>query len=179
MEFGTITVSRRHLDGPRGHARLAGQPRGDHRLRRVRDARRAARRFRRPRRVRQEHPGDVDGGRPPRPAERVRLQRLDPAGQAQRHGARHHERVRGGRCVRARHDHRSRARRDRAQGVPRRRRLRWHVHRQHDELDRRGDRHVAARHCVAASRRPAPRGRRRRAPARPSSSCCGSASRRA
>ena len=69
--------------------------------------------------------------------------------------------------------------RDRTQGVPRRGRMRWHVHRQHDELDRRGHRHVAC---------PAPRRRRRStagaratpsAPARPWSTCCGSASRRA
>ena len=44
---------RRHLDGPRGHARLAREP-GDHRrLGRGGHARRALRRLRRPRRVRQ------------------------------------------------------------------------------------------------------------------------------
>ena len=45
----------------------------------TRDARRAPRRLRRPGRLRQEHPGDADGRGPPRPAERVRLQRLDHA----------------------------------------------------------------------------------------------------
>ena len=56
-----------------------------------------------------------------------------------------------GACA-AGHDHRGGARRDRAQGVPRRGRVRRHVHRQHDELDRRGDRDEPARHGVAAGR---------------------------
>ena len=64
-----------------------------------------------------------------------------------------------GACAR-RQDHRGRARRDRAQGLPGRGCVRRDVHRQHDELDRRGDRHVAARHGVAAGGRPPPRGRR-------------------
>ena len=52
---------RRHQHGSRGHARLTREPRGHHRLGRVRDARRAPRRVRRPRRLRQEHPGDAHG----------------------------------------------------------------------------------------------------------------------
>ena len=82
-----------------------------------------------------------------------------------------------GACARGQ-DHRGGARRDRAQGLPGRGRLRRHVHRQHDELDRRGDRHVlpgtASPPAVDApprGRRP-PRRRGRRA------TCCGSASRR-
>ena len=54
-----------------------------------------------------------------------------------------------GACA-ARHDHRGRARRDRAQGLPGRGRLRRHVHGQHDGVDRRGARHVAARLGLAA-----------------------------
>ena len=92
--------------------------------------------------------------------------------------ARHHQRVRGCRRLRARQDHRGRARPDRAQGVPGRGCLRRHVHGQHDELDRRGDRHVAAGHGLAAGRRQPPRRSTRTAPARPWSTCCGSASRR-
>ena len=51
-------------------------------------------------------------------------------------GARHRERVRGGRRVRGRHAHRERARRDRAARVPDRRLVRGHVHRQHDGVGR-------------------------------------------
>ena len=76
-----------------------------------------------------------------------------------------------GACA-AGHDHRGGARRHRAQGLPRRGRLRRHVHRQHDGLHRRGPRHVAARLGVAARRRPPPRRRCASGPARPSSSCC-------
>ena len=169
MEFGTITVSDGISMGHEGmRASLVSREVITDSVECV-DARRAARRLRRPRRLRQEHPGDADGRRPPRPAERVRLQRLDHAGRPQRHGARHHQRVRGRRRVRAGQDHRGRARRDRAQGVPGRGRVRRHVHGQHDELDRRGDRDVAARHRVAAGRRSPPRGRCACAPARPSS----------
>ncbi len=69
--------------------------------------------------------------------------------------------------------------RDRTQGLPGRGGLRWHVHGQHDELDRRGHRHEPARHGVAAGDRRPTRGRRPTAPARRSSTCCGSGSRRA
>ncbi len=48
-----------------------------------------------------------------------------------------------------------------SQGLPRRGRLRRHVHRQHDELDRRGDRHEPAGLGVAAGGRRSPRRRRR------------------
>ena len=49
-----------------------------------------------------------------------------------------------GACA-AGHDHRERARRDRAPGVPDRGLVRGHVHRQHDGVGERGDRHGAAR----------------------------------
>ena len=78
---------RRHLDGSRGHARLARVTRGDHRLGRDRDARRAPRWLRRARRMRQVDPGDADGGGAPRPGQRIRLQRVDPARPARRRQA--------------------------------------------------------------------------------------------
>ena len=92
MEFGTITVSRRDLHGPRGDARLAGQPRAELRLGGGGRLRRAAGRVRRHGRVRQEHAGDADGVGPPRPGQHPRLQRLDHARSVQRPGDRHHER---------------------------------------------------------------------------------------
>ena len=52
-------------------------------------------------------------------AERLRLQRIDDAGRVQRRGARHHQRVRGGRCLRSRHDDRGRTPPDRIERVPR------------------------------------------------------------
>ena len=48
---------RRHHDGHRGHARVAGQPRGDRRLDRAGRARQRIRRPRRPGRLRQDDPG--------------------------------------------------------------------------------------------------------------------------
>ena len=55
----------------------------------------------------------------------------------------HHQRLRGRRCLRGQDDHRGRARRHRAQGLPRRGSVRRHVHRQHDGRHRRGHRRVA------------------------------------
>ncbi len=64
-------------------------------------------------------PGDVDGVRPPRSAERDRLQRLDHARPPRRPSDRHHERVRGGRRSRRGHDQRRGARwRSSARRVP-------------------------------------------------------------
>ncbi len=127
---------RRHLDGPRGHARLAGVARDHRRLGRVRDARRAARRSGRDGRLRQVDARHDDGDRPAEPAWRVRLQRLDPARLPQRQGARHHVGVRGDRRLRGRQRSPRTSSRDREERLPGRGRLRWHVHRQHDELDR-------------------------------------------
>ena len=123
---------RRHLDGPRGDARLPREPRDHRRLRRVRDARRAARRARHVRGLRQEPAGDADGGGAAQPADRVPLRRLDHAGPVQGPGARHRERVRGGRRVRGRDPHRERARRDREAGVSHRGLVRGDVHGEHD-----------------------------------------------
>ncbi len=62
------------------------------------------------------------------------------------------------------HDQRRGPPRDRAAGVPGRGRVRRDVHGQHDELDRRGDRHEPARLGLAAGdRRPPPRRTPRRA----------------
>ena len=83
------------------------------------------------------------------PAVGVPLRRLDPARPLQGPGARRRERVRSRRRVRGRHDHRERARRDRAARVPDRGLVRGHVHREHDGVDQRGDRHGAARVGVA------------------------------
>ena len=66
----------------------------------------------------------------------VPVRRLDPPRSLQGPGARHRERVRGGRCVRGRHDHRERARRDRAPRLPDRGFVRGDVHREHDGVDR-------------------------------------------
>ena len=79
-------------------------------------------------------------------------------------GARHRQRVRGGRRPRRRHARRRRARRHRAQRLPDRGRVRRHVHRQHDGVGGRGARHVAARlarrrrrSTAAATTTPTPR----------------------
>ena len=148
---------RRHLDGSRGHARLARQPRDHRRLGRVHDARRAHGRARHVRRLRQEPARDAHGRGPAQPPERVPLRRLDHARPVQGPGARRRERVRGGRRVRGRHAHRERARRDREAGVSDRGLVRRDVHRQHDGVGGRGDRHEPARQRVARGRRPSSR----------------------
>ena len=68
--------------------------------------------------------------------------------------------------------------RDRAPGLPGRGRLRRDVHRQHDELDRRGARHEPARLGVTAGRSTAAATTTPRPPARRSCACSSSASRR-
>ena len=77
--YGTITISRRHLDGHRGHEVLAGVARGDRRLDRDRLARADARRRARGRRLRQEHAGRADRARAPRHPGDLRLRRHDQA----------------------------------------------------------------------------------------------------
>ena len=74
-----------------------------------------------------------------------------------RPGRHDHRRLRGGRRLPGRPDQPRGGRPDRAGDLPRRGRLRRHVHRQHDGRGRRGARHVAARLGRAARRRPAPR----------------------
>ncbi len=168
---------RRHLDGPRGHALLAGEPRDHRRLGRDRHDGRAPRRIGAARRLRQEPAGHADGRRAPRPGQRVPLRRVDHAGQRRRQGRHDHRRLRGRRCLHQGTHHARRGRQDRTRHLPGRRRLRWHVHRQHDGHRRGGARHEPARDrphrrrsTAAATSSPSPR-------ARPSSSCCARASR--
>ena len=148
---------RRHLDGPRGHARLARVARDHRRLGRVRDARRALRRAGHVRRLRQEPARHADGRGADQPPVGLPLRRLDPARPLQGPGARHRERVRGRRRVRGGDDHRERARRDREPRLPDRGIVRGNVHREHDGVGERGDRHGAARSASRARRRPPPR----------------------
>ena len=98
---------RRHLDGPRGHALLAGLPRGDRRQRRDRDAGRTPRRLGAAGRLRQVAARHADGRRPARPGERVPLRRLDPA----RHGqaVRRHRDAKSRSSTRSRRSARARA----------------------------------------------------------------------
>ena len=147
----------RHLDGPRRHALLAGVARGHRRLGRDGVSGRATRRGRPAGGVRQVDPGHADGGGPARRGDGVPVRRVDAARALQRPRRHHHRRVRGGRGVPGRPDHPRRGRRDRAGDLPGRRRLRRHVHRQHDGLGRRGARHVAARQRLAAGARLPPR----------------------
>ena len=70
---------RRHLDGPRGHALLAGLARGHRRLGRDGDAGRAARRLGPAGRLRQVAARDADGRRAAGPGVGVPLRGLDPA----------------------------------------------------------------------------------------------------
>ncbi len=73
-------------------------------------------------------------------------------GQAERQGHHDHRRVRGRRRLRHGQDHPRGTRRDRAARLPRRGRVRRHVHREHDGQRGRGARHVAARQRGAARR---------------------------
>ena len=146
---------RRHLDGPRGHALLAGLPRGHRRL--VETVMQAER-----------LDGSVllAGCDKSLPGMLMAAARLDlasvflyagsilPGTQARTARARRHDhrRVRGRRGVPARADHPRGRRRDRARHLPGRGRLRRHVHRQHDGLAR--PRRWACR-CPASAAPPA------------------------
>ena len=110
---------RRHLDGPRGDALLAGLARGDRRLRRDRDDGRAARRLGAAGRLRQVAARHADGRRPARPRLGVPLRRLDHAGPGRRQGRHDHRRLRGRRRLPRRQDHPRRGRpRSSARSVP-------------------------------------------------------------
>ena len=153
---------RRHLDGPRGHALLAGVARDHRRQRRDRHEGRAARRLGAAGRLRQVAARHADGRGSARPGRGVPLRRLDPARPRQavrRHRARRHDhrRVRGGRRLRPRPDAARGRRRDRAGHLSRRGRLRRHVHRQHHGQRGRGAGHVAARQRRTAGDRPSAR----------------------
>ena len=97
-------------------------------------------------------------------------------GQVDGRGRDHHRRLRGGRRLPGRQDHPRGGRQGRAGDLPRRGRLRRHVHREHDGLGRRGARDVR---CPAAPPRPrwtAGATGSRTAPARPWWRCCARAS---
>ena len=79
LEFGTITVSDGISMGHEGMRASLVSPRDHRRLGRGGDARRAARRAGRHGRLRQVDARDDDGDRPPGPSRRVRLQRIDHA----------------------------------------------------------------------------------------------------
>ena len=161
-----ISISDGITMGMRGHARLAGQPRGHRRFDRAGRARQPVRRAGRAGRLRQDHPGRGDGAgapRHPRPGALRRLDRAGPLARPRRHDP---GRVRGGRRARRRHDDRRRARRARAPGLPGRRRLRRPVHRQHDGDRVRGARHLAVRQRQRAGRRRRQGGASRARPAR-------------
>ena len=162
LEFAHDLGVRRHLDGSRGDALLAGQPRDHRRLGRDRHGGRAPGRHGHVRRLRQVAAGHAHGRGAARRGQRVRLRRFDPARSRdtdRRFGARRHDhrRVRGRRRVRAGSDVPRRCRPDRAGHLPGRRCLRRHVHRQHDGQHRRGDRDVPARFGGTAGHRPSPR----------------------
>ena len=97
-------------------------------------------------------------------------------GHLRRPGARHRERLRGGRCERGGQPERRGALSHRAQRVPDRGILRWDVHRQHDGLCRRGARYVASRVRVRPGGRPPPRRPGGSPRGRRSSGCSSSAS---
>ncbi len=127
-------------------------------------------------------PGHAHGCRATRPRLRLSLRGLDRSrlGEAQRrHRERHHHHrlVRGGRSGQGRQDEPRGRQPHRVRVRARRGCLRRHVHRQHHGQRRRGARDVAARVRRA---RPPPTvvaTTTRTAPARPSSTCCASASR--
>ncbi len=152
---------RRHLHGPQRHALLAGLARGHRRLGRDGFPRRAARRRRPAGRLRQVAARHADGRRAARRRRGVPLRRVDAARQGGRPHGDDHRRLRGGRRLPGRAHHPGRGRRDRARDLPRRGRLRRHVHRQHDGERGRGDGHVPARQRRAAGPRRAPRRLRR------------------
>ena len=178
LEFGTISVSDGISMGHEGMHFSLVSPRGHRRLGRDGDDGRAARRLGAARRLRQVAARHADGRRAARPRRGLPLRRLDPA------------RARStasdvtiidafeavGACAR-RADHPRGGRRDRARDLPRRGRLRRHVHRQHDgrASPRRSGMSLPGSRR-AAGRRPPPRRLRPHAPARPWSSCCATAS---
>ena len=122
----------RRLDGHRGHARLADQPRGDRRLDRAGGAGPPVRRAGLPGRLRQDDPGRGDGAVPAGRARARALQRHDRARHLPRPRHHHPGRVRGDRRLCGRADRRGGAARGRVGRLPRRRSLRRPVHGQHD-----------------------------------------------
>ena len=95
-EFTTITVTDGIAMGHAGHEVVAGQPRGDRRLRRAHHARPLLRRAGRHRRLRQVAAGHDDGDGAAQRAVGLHLWRLDPARPVQGQGRDRGGRVRGG-----------------------------------------------------------------------------------
>ena len=166
---------RRHLDGPRRDALLAGEPRGHRRLGRDGVRGRAPRRRRAARRLRQVRSPRCSwprrGSTWPRSSSTPGRSCPGRVGDKDVTIIDAFEAV--GACARGLIT-RERGRRDRARHLPGRGRLRRHVHREHDGRRRRGDGHEPARLRRAAGRRPSSRrlraalrpGRRRAAPRR-------------
>ena len=133
IEFNTIAV-RRHHDGHRGYARLAGVARGDRRFdRAVRDVA-SARRRRRAVGLRQDDPGLRDGARAARRARRDAVRRADGARRVRGQGRHDPGCVRGGRRARRGADVDRAAHRAREPARAPARRVRRPVHGQHDPV---------------------------------------------
>ena len=112
---------RRRLDGHRGHARLAGLPRGHRRLDRTGRPRPPVRRSRLPGGVRQDHPRSGDGAgasRHPRASFSTAVDRPGPLPRPRRD---HPGRLRGRRRARRRQGRTRRGARARGRGLPGRR----------------------------------------------------------
>ena len=122
------------LDGNRGNEGLARVARGDRGLDRAGRTGTPVRWSRVPGRMRQDVAGCCDGAGAPRPAWPGPLQRHDPSRRAARETGRHgRDRIRGDRRVSGREDQPRRAAGDRGRGLPRSRRVRRPIHREHDE----------------------------------------------
>ena len=158
-------------------------PRGHRRLGRDRHDGRAPRRLRAARRLRQVAARHADGRRPPRPrrASSSTPARSRRAGSSSRDGTEKDVTIIDsfeavGACKAGKHE-RGGPQAHRVRHRARRGRLRRHVHREHHGVRRRGARHEPARLRRAARRPTAAATTSRTAPARPSSTCCASASR--
>ncbi len=143
----------RHHDGLGRHAGLAGEPRGHGGLDRARRPRQPVRRAHRSRRLRQDHPRRRHGACAPRHSRARPLRRLDRSRTLQEPRRHHSGRVRGRRRARCGDDVGGRLRRSRTSCVPRRRRLRRSVHREHHGHGVRDARHFPFRQRERAGRR--------------------------
>ena len=165
IEFNTIAVTDGIAMGTPGHARLADQPRGDHRLDRAGGGRPLPRRDGGAVRLRQDHPRRRDGAGAAEHPRRGAVRRHHRPRHPRQPSDHHPAGVRGGRRARRRQDRRRRADLGRARRLPRRRRLRRPVHRQHDGDG--ADRRWACRRWASTTSPPPirPRARRRTAAA--------------
>ena len=127
---------RRHHDGPPGHALQPRVARGHRRQPRSRRRRHEPRRPARLRRLRQEHARLRHGDGPAEHPERLRLRRQHPARHRRRTARTSTSSPSSRRSASSRPASSTTKRRaqDRVRGVPRRRLVRRHVHRQHHEF---------------------------------------------